>query len=61
MPELVDAADYTVWPDNLGAGAGSGSLASVLEPSVACLTLAGLIGFAGWRRRDSPGCDNVSI
>lgn len=29
----IDAADYTIWRNNFGAGSGSGSLASVPEPS----------------------------
>lgn len=39
---IVDAADYTVWRDHLGQMAGSGSLASVPEPSALWLALAGL-------------------
>lgn len=41
---IVDAADYTVWRDHQGQVLrGSGSLASVPEPSSVCLLLAGLL------------------
>lgn len=50
---VVDAADYTVWRDHLGQMVGSGSLASVPEPTsmaLVGLALIGAIGFARNRR-----------
>lgn len=62
---IVDAADYTVWRDNLGdhyvgaglgaaSGSGALSVAAVPEPTTALLALLGSSGaFGGWmfRRR----------
>ena len=42
------AADYTVWRNNLGAGSGSGALASVPEPSGMLLAVVGFL-FSGRR------------
>jgi Subtilase family len=51
---IVDAADYTVWRDHLGEMLGSGSLASVPEPSAICLVLAGVLICVGRFRRSEP-------
>lgn len=45
---IVDAADYTIWRDNLGAG--SGSVASVPEPSTALLGIILICGVSLKRR-----------
>jgi len=47
---VVDAADYVVWRQNVTAGVGSGSLASVPEPSgLILLAIGGVL--LGWARR----------
>jgi len=49
---IVDAADYTIWRDHLGQMVGSGSLASVPEPSV-WLMLVGVAAIARRKRSAS--------
>ena len=48
---IVDAADYTIWRDNLGAG--SGSAASVPEPTGLMLMLIGVAASARRKRSAS--------
>lgn len=43
---MVNAADYTVWRDNLGAMLGAGSRTAVPGPKSAVLMLAALVGAA---------------
>jgi hypothetical protein len=55
----VDAADYTIWRDNLGRTApGSGSLASVPEPTA--MALCGIAGVSlGFFRRREFGANQL--
>ena len=46
----VDAADYTIWRNNLGA-TGLGSLTSVPEPHVGWMIAVTVCGLVGWRRQ----------
>lgn len=47
---VIDAADYVIWRDHLSAGAGTGSLAAVPEPSGLALLVAASV-LLGYRRR----------